>query len=92
MDYWQRNFPHDCPARFPKEFILEGIEIILNNNTFRFNGKHYHQTKGTAMGTKFAPVYATLVIGYLEEILTENKMQSTVISLQTTLLKTGKDF
>ena len=44
------------------------------------------------MGTKFAPVYATLVIGYLEEILTENKMQSTVISLQTNLLKTGKYF
>ena len=60
MNYWLRKFPHDCPARFPKEFILEGIEFILNNNTFRFNGKHYRQTKGMAMGTTIAPVYATL--------------------------------
>ena len=69
MNYWLRKFPHDCPARFPKEFILEGIEFILNKNKFRFNGKHYRQTKGAAMGTKFAPVYATLAIGYLEEML-----------------------
>ena len=43
--------------------------MIITNNTFCFNSKHYRQTKGTAMGTKFAAVYATLVIGYLEEIL-----------------------
>ena len=67
MNYRLRKFTHDCPARFPEEFILEGIELILNNNTLRFNGKHYRQTEGTAMGTKFAPVYAYLVIGYLED-------------------------
>ena len=32
---------------------------------------NYRQTKGMEMGIKFAPVYATLVIGYLEEILYE---------------------
>ena len=70
INYWLRKFPNDCPARFPKEFILDGINFIVTNNTFCFNSKHYHQTKGTAMNTKFAPVYATLVIGYLEEICT----------------------
>ena len=29
----------------------------------------YRQVKGTAMGTKFAPVYATLATGFLEEKL-----------------------
>ena len=27
------------------------------------------QVRGTAMGTKFAPTYATLVLAYLEEML-----------------------
>ena len=43
------------------------INFILKNNMFYFNANYYSQRKGTAMGTKFAPVYATLVIGYLEE-------------------------
>ena len=55
--------------RFTKEFILDGIKLILENNIFCFNDTYFKQVKGTAMGTKFAPVYATLTIGYLEEKL-----------------------
>ena len=69
IKYWLRKYPNDTPSRFPKKFIIEGIDFILKNNTFCFNEKNYRQMKGTAMGTKFAPVYATLVIGYLEEKL-----------------------
>ena len=47
------------------------MKFILENNTFSFNSNFYQQTKGTAMGTKFAPVYATLTIGYLEVKLYE---------------------
>ena len=54
---------------FSNKFILDGIKLILENNTFSFNDKHYKQVKGTAMGTKFAPIYATLTVGYLEEKL-----------------------
>ena len=50
-------------------FILESIKIILENNNFDFNDKMYTQVRGTAMGTKFAPTYATLVLAYLEEKL-----------------------
>ena len=71
ITYWLTKFSDDSPIRFPKEFILEGINFILNNKTFHFNGNYFRQTKGTAMGTKFAPVYATLVMGYLEETLYE---------------------
>ena len=50
-----RKFPNDNPSRFPKSLILEGKDFILKNNSFYFNGKSYRQSKGMAMGTKFAP-------------------------------------
>ena len=69
IKFWLQKHPEDLHRRFTDNFILESIQFILQNNTFYFNGEHYRQRKGTAMGTKFAPVYATLVIGYLEETL-----------------------
>lgn len=67
--YWLEKHPHDLHNRFTKSFVLESMEIILNNNNFLFDGQEYIQMFGTAMGTKFAPTYATLVLGYLEEEL-----------------------
>ena len=49
--------------------VIDFIEFILSNNIFHFNNSHFRQIKGTAMGSKFAPTYATLVIGYLERQL-----------------------
>lgn len=69
IKFWLQKHPEDIHRRFTNNFILDSIGFILKNNTFYFNGKHYRQRKGTAMGTKFAPVYATLVMGYLEETL-----------------------
>jgi hypothetical protein len=40
---------------------LETVKIILERNIFYFDGKFYRQKRGTAMGTKMAPTYATLV-------------------------------
>ena len=51
--------------------IIESIEIIPNNNSFQFNNINYIQSLGTAMGTKMAPIYATLTLVYLEENLYE---------------------
>ena len=45
------------------------MHFILENNKFFFNGKYHNQLKGTAMGTKCVPTYATLVLGFLEEKL-----------------------
>ena len=66
IKYWLEKHPQEIPNRFSKDFILEGIELILKNNSFYFDGTYYRQVKGTAMGTKFAPTYATLTIAYLE--------------------------
>ena len=71
IKYWLDKYPQEIQNRFSKEFILEGIELILKNNSFYFDGTFYRQIKGTAMGTKFAPTYATLSIAYLEVKLYE---------------------
>ncbi len=69
VKYWLEKNPGELQTRFTHDFILDGIKLILENNTFYFNGAFYRQIKGTAMGTKFAPIYATLAIAYLEERL-----------------------
>ena len=66
VQYWLEKYPENKKNRFSNNFILEAIKFILENNTFCFNNNFYRQVKGTAMGTKFAPVYATLTIRYLE--------------------------
>jgi len=69
ISYWLSKNPELLGSRFDKMFIIESLKIILENNIFVFNNKYYNQRKGTAMGTKVAPTYATLVLAYLETIL-----------------------
>ena len=64
--YWLNQYPELLHPRFDPEFVLEGIKIILENNTFNFNSQNYIQILGTAMGSIFAPSYATLTLGFLE--------------------------
>ena len=66
---WLDNYPTEILTGISQTFILMAFDFILKNNTFQFNDKYYRQQKGTAMGTKFGPSYAKLVLGYLEEIL-----------------------
>ena len=67
--YWIEKYPELIDSRFSSEFLLDAVNFILNNNTFHFNDTYYLQKCGTAMGTKMAPTYATLYMGYLEEKL-----------------------
>ena len=67
--FWIEKYPELIPITFTLEFILNLIQFILENNTFHFDGEFYQQIKGTAMGTKMAPTYSILVMGYFEEIL-----------------------
>ena len=39
--------------------------FVLKNNGFEINGEFKHQIYGTAIGTKFAPTYASI---YMDEI------------------------
>ncbi len=40
--------------------------VVLNCNSFEFNGSHFKQVHGIAMGTKAAPSTANLVMGHLK--------------------------
>ncbi|XP_065925150.1 uncharacterized protein [Magallana gigas] len=51
------------------ESLLKLLEHVLKLNNFMFNGEHYIQISGTAMGTKMAPSYANIFIGRLERNL-----------------------
>ena len=42
-------------------------ECVLKNNVFELNMRYFKQLNGTAIGTKFAPLYAILFMGYLED-------------------------
>ena len=58
--------------------MLEALEIVPQYSAFTFDRKTNIQLRGTAMGTKCAPVYATLVIAFLETKLYENFEKSSV--------------
>ena len=66
IQYWLNVFPSLLNSRFSPNFVLDSIHFILHHNNFIFNDTHYLQINGTAMGTKFAPTYANLVMGFLE--------------------------
>ena len=82
--------PNELPTRISKNFILAGIKFILENNYFCFNDTHFLQIKGTAMGTKFAPIYATLVLAYLEEKLYTRFEQEFDLDLKPYILENVK--
>ncbi len=46
--------------------VIELLRLVLTCNNFEFNGEHYKQIKGTAMGTKVAPTFANIFMGKFE--------------------------
>ena len=69
IKFWLNKHPESLHPRFNKQFVIDSITLILTNNSFTFDDKIFLQKKGTAMGTKIAPSYATLVLGFLEQSL-----------------------
>ena len=67
IQYWLTKRRDLIDTRFTDNFILESILFILKNNNFLFDNVMWNQQVGTAMGHIFAPAYACLTIGYLEE-------------------------
>ena len=65
LSFWTEKYPDSLHFRFSKGFVLETIKIILQNNNCTFNDEFHRQISGKAMGTIFAPTYATLM-GYFE--------------------------
>ena len=69
LEFWFDKFPGFLDNRFSSDFILKAMKFILENNLFSFNNEVFIQLTGTAMGTKVAPKYAHLVMGYIENCI-----------------------
>ena len=67
ISYWLHKKRELIPQRFTNDFIIESLKLILQNNNVLFDDHMHLQLFGTVMGTKCAPPYACLTVGYLEE-------------------------
>ena len=57
----------------PTRYLREMLSLILQENSFQFNGKDYFQTHGTAMGTKMAVAFSNIFMAKIEkEILRQS--------------------
>jgi hypothetical protein len=50
-----------------RDFILQGIELVMTNNVFEFDNLCFLQRNGTAMGASLSVAYATIYFSYHKE-------------------------
>ena len=65
---------HPQGRRSDKE-VLELLRLSLECNDFEFNNQWYLQVSGTAMGKKFAPAYANIMMAIFEEEVLERSVK-----------------
>ncbi|XP_014779461.1 uncharacterized protein LOC106875729 [Octopus bimaculoides] len=88
ITFWLNNYSFELPTRLNKELVIEELRFILQNNYFIFNNNYYRQRSGTAMGTRTAPSFTNLVMGYIEIILYKKNMGTLSPTISRTI---GKD-
>ena len=60
------------PNKEPSTSVLVRLaELVLTLNNFFFDGEHYQQISGVAMGTKMGPNYVNLCVGFVEKQIFE---------------------
>ena len=68
--YWLVNHDADIAWPLTTDLVLKAIEVILKENTFKFNDKNYKQIQGTAMGTKMDYLEKQLYARFLDIYIT----------------------
>ena len=67
-------YKNDTPI--PTNSLRGLLRLILQENSFQFNGRNYIQTNGTAMGTKIAVAFANIFMSAVEtEIISKSKIK-----------------
>jgi len=61
-----RQHRDDTQEALKNTHIVSMLRLVLYCNNFEFNGRHFLQTQGVAMGTRVAPTIANLVMGNFE--------------------------
>lgn len=67
LDVVREQFIKQPHHNRPDAELLQLLEICLKNNDFRFAGRTFLQTCGTAMGKTFAPSLANLYLLHLDD-------------------------
>ena len=65
--YYEEHYQSKPPI--PTSTLGELMRLILKENSFQFNGKHYLQTHGITMGTKMAVAFAVIFVASIEKQL-----------------------
>ena len=61
------------------QYLKRALKLILQEDSFEFNGKNYLQTHGTAMGTKIAEAFANIFMAEVEtKILNKSALKPLV--------------
>ncbi|KAI8781018.1 E3 ubiquitin-protein ligase XIAP X8 [Biomphalaria glabrata] len=60
------DIPENKHKSISTDILVRLTELVLNLNSFEFNGQFFDQISGVAMGTAFGPSYACLFMGFLE--------------------------
>ena len=55
------------------------LSLILKENSFKFNGKDYLRTHGTAMGTKMAVAFADIFMAKTEREILRQSCKKTLV-------------
>ena len=53
------------------DFVIDLLELVLENSVMEFHGEYFQQIFGIIMGTNVAPMLANLYLAKLEKILKE---------------------
>ena len=63
--YYQEHYQSKTPI--PTQSLGDLMRLILKENSFKFNDKHYLQTHGIAMGTKMGVSLAVIFMAHIEK-------------------------
>ena len=56
------------PIQEPSTTVLLPLaELVLTLNNFSYDGEHYQQISGVAMGAIMGPIYANFFVGFVEK-------------------------
>ena len=66
----------------PTDDIVDMAELVLRNNNFEFDGNHFLQKRGTAIGTRMAPSYANIFMHDLESRLLDSAQVKPILWLR----------
>ena len=65
LDTLKKQYENYPNKKVSTEDIVKMADFILKNNLFEFDSKFYKQISETAIGTKFAPLYACIFMDHI---------------------------